>query len=190
MVELRSRGLGEQNRTGDGTKTEINEREIHDILRNWRRRKVIEELRASVGPVALRDLAETLAAAESGQSPPPRNVRKSVYNSLHQTHLPKLAEAGVVEYDTDRKTVTLEQRAHEVGLYMEVVTKYGITWATYYRRLLLLALLTVIGSEIGVPVLADIQPLVLVSAFLAVVVASTTYQLWSDRWRFIRPLVD
>ena len=185
-------GLKLRERTGasNESQTAIDEREIHDILRNWRRRKVIEELRASVSPTTLRDLSETLAEAESDQSPPPRNVRKSVYNSLHQTHLPKLDDAGVIEYDLERKTVTLERQAREVGLYMEVVTRYGVTWATCYRRLLLLALLTLLGAEIGVPVLADVTPVALVGVFLAVVTVSTAYQLWSDRWRLLRPFVD
>ena len=182
--------LRERTGTSNESQTDIDEREIHDILRNWRRRMVIKELKSSVRSVTLRELAETIAEAETGESPPPRNVRNSVYNSLHQTHLPKMDEAGVIEYDSNRKTVSIERRAREVGLYMEVVTQYGITWATYYRRLLLLALFTLVGSEIGVPILANTPPLVLLSAFLAVVAASAAYQLWSDRWRFLRPLVD
>ena len=185
-------GLNLRERTGTSTEnqTDIDEREIHDILRNWRRRMVIKELKSSAGSMTLRDLAETLAASESGESPPPRNVRNSVYNSLHQTHLPKLNDAGVVTYDENRKTVSLESQARDVGLYMEVVTQYGITWATFYRRLMTLALLTLVGEEIGVPVLDAVPPLALLGVFLATVAASGLYQLWSDRWRFLRPLLD
>ena len=170
--------------------TAIDEREIHDILRNWRRRMVLRELKSNAGSTTLRDLAEALAEEESGESPPPRNVRNSVYNSLHQTHLPKLDEAGVVTYDTDRKTVSLESQARDVNLYMEVVTRYGITWATYYRRLMTLALLTLLGAETGVPVLGDIPSLLILGVFLTAVLASGAYQFWSDRWRFLRPILD
>ncbi len=185
-------GLKLRERAGIDTESEgdIDEREIHDILRNWRRRMVIKELKSSAGSMTLRELAETLAESESGESPPPRNVRNSVYNSLHQTHLPKLDDAGVVSYDTDRKTVSLESQARDVDLYMEVVTQYGITWATFYRRLMTLALLTLLGAEVGVPLLSSTPSLLLHGAFLATVAASSLYHLWSERWRFFGTLRD
>ncbi|MEF8773057.1 DUF7344 domain-containing protein, partial [Halodesulfurarchaeum sp.] len=65
--------------------TGLAETKIHDILRNDRRRRVLEHLQESVGSVTLRELAETIAANEANQSPPPRALRESVYNSLHQT---------------------------------------------------------------------------------------------------------
>ena len=190
MSETQSLKLRERTGIATESQTDIDEREIHDILRNWRRRMVIKELKSSAGSMTLRELAETLAASESGESPPPRNVRNSVYNSLHQTHLPKLDDAGVVSYDTDRKTVSLQSQARDVGLYMEVVTQYGITWATFYRRLMTLALLTLVGAEVGVPVLASAPPLLLIGVFLIAVTASGLYQLWSDRWRFLGLILD
>lgn len=71
---------------------------VYEILANPRRRATIRHLTttASGRTVSLRDLATAIAAAETGQSPPPRASRESVYNSLHQTHLPKLDELGVV----------------------------------------------------------------------------------------------
>ena len=190
MSESHNTGLQSRMGTNTEEETAIDEGEIHDILRNWRRRMTIKELKSNAGPMTLRELAETLAAAETGESPAPRNMRNSVYNSLHQTHLPKLDEAGIIQYDSERKTISLESRAHDVGLYMEVVTQYGITWATYYRRLFSLALLTFLGSEIGVPVLADVPGVLLVGVFFVVVAVSTVAQFWSDRWHFLRPLLN
>ncbi len=166
------------------------ETEIHDILRNDRRRRVIEHLQASVGTVTLRELAETIAAHETGDSPPPRSVRDSVYNSLHQTHLPKLDDEGVVEYDEHRKTVELRPGAHDVNVYMEVVTKYGITWADYYRTIATIALSLLVATELGVPVVSAVPTLLLASCALVVVAASTAYQLWTRRWTYLRALVD
>ena len=190
MSDTHNTGLRSRMGADTEEKAAIDEGEIHDILRNWRRRMTIKELKSSAGPMTLRELAETLAEAETGESPPPRNVRNSVYNSLHQNHLPKLNEAGIIQYDSDRKTILLEPRARDVGLYTEVVTQYGITWATYYRRLLSLALLAFLGSEIGVPILADIPGVLLIGVFFAAVVVSTVAQCWSDRWHFLRPLLD
>jgi hypothetical protein len=62
----------------------------------------------------VRDLSEAVATLETAEDPPPRNKRQSVYVSLHQTHLPKLHELGIVTYDADSKAVTLSESAHEV----------------------------------------------------------------------------
>lgn len=100
----------------------IPETEIHDLLRNERRRRTLKNLQRTVGTTTLRDLAERIAEEETGESPPPKNIRNSVYNSLHQTHLPKLHRRGIVEYESDRKTVRLTEEARSVDVYMEVVT--------------------------------------------------------------------
>ncbi|MFB6069130.1 MAG: hypothetical protein ABEJ90_04305 [Halobacterium sp.] len=166
------------------------ETEIHDILRNERRRRVLEHLQESVGSVTLRELAETIAANEAGESPPPRQLRESVYNSLHQTHLPKLDSEGVVDYDQHRKTVALEEPAREVNLYMEVVTKYGVTWADYYRTLATVSLALVVASHQHLPVVDLVPPLLLASVSLAVIAVSTAYQMWTRRWTYLRSLLN
>ena len=68
--------------------------EIHDVLSNERRQKVLELLRDNGhdGSMTARELSERIAEHETGESPPPRNIRQSAYVSLHQTHLPKLDE--------------------------------------------------------------------------------------------------
>ena len=166
----------------------IEETQIHDVLRNERRRRTIEHLQDGSGTVTLRELSEAIAAAESGESPPPRNIRESVYNSLHQTHLPKLDSLDVVSYDRDRKRIEIDGRARDVDLYMEVVTEYGITWGEYYRSLGVLALFSVVASEVGVPGLVDIGALAVASGFLALIGVSILYQLWTHRWRYLRLL--
>lgn len=166
------------------------ETEIHDILRNDRRRRVLEHLQESIGTVTLRELAETIAARESGESPPPRQLRESVYNSLHQTHLPKLDREGVVDYDEHRKTVELRPGARDVNVYMEVVTRYGVTWADYYRTLATVSLALVVAAEIDAPLFEGVPVLLAVSVALAVIAASTAYQLWTRRWTYLRALLD
>lgn len=163
----------------------LTETEIHDLLRNERRRQVIKHLQDTVGRTTLRDLAETIAERETGESPPPKNIRKSVYNSLHQTHLPKLDDRGIVEYDSDRKTIWLTEDARSVGVYMEVVTPYGITWSEYYSMLGVLSLLVAFAALIGVPGISRIDPVVWVSLFLLAFSVSLGYQLWTERWIFV-----
>lgn len=97
--------------------TAIDEGDIHDVLRNARRRELIAFLGQRDGYATIQDLSEHIARLESGEDPPPRNVRQSVYVSLHQTHLPKLEALGIVEYDTDSKDVTLQERASQIEEY-------------------------------------------------------------------------
>jgi hypothetical protein len=166
----------------------LSEADIHDILRNDRRRNVINCLQDRGREISLRDLAVHIAEIETSESPPPSNIRDSVYVSLHQTHLPKLDEAGIVTYDSDRKTIVLEESARQVSLYMEVVTRYGITWATYYRAIGTFSLFGVVLALTDVPFISAIDPLLWASFFLLMIAASTLYQLWSNRWFYFQQL--
>jgi len=165
------------------------ETEIHDLLRNERRRQVIKHLQDTVGVITLRRLAEDIAEEETGESPAPKNVRNSVYNSLHQTHLPKLDRRGIVEYESDRKTVRLTSDARSVDAYMEVVTSYGITWSEYYSLLGTVALAVVLAALVGVPGVAAIDPVLWATLFLTAFGASIGYQLWTDRWLYLNALL-
>ncbi|MFC4449250.1 DUF7344 domain-containing protein [Halorussus aquaticus] len=120
-----------QDQTSD-REGELEPSQIHNVLRNDRRRHVIRHLRDEGGPISVDTLAEHIATVETGESPPPRDVRKSVYVSLHQTHLPKLDELGIVDYDQREQVLELRDRAEEVEVYMEVVSEDNISWATYY----------------------------------------------------------
>ncbi|MGQ4555195.1 DUF7344 domain-containing protein [Halobellus sp. GM3] len=175
---------------GAGDEESLDAAEIHDVLRNDRRRLVLERLRAGDGTESVSELAEHIGGIEAGESPPPRNVRQSVYVSLHQTHLPKLDELGIVEYDPDAKTVSLAHNASDVGVYMEVVPQYGISWAEYYLGVGLLGVLTLLGASIGVPILRSLGPSVLGIAVSTVVVASALYQLTEQRSSLLHRLGD
>lgn len=59
--------------------------------------------------VYLRELAERVAAVENGKSLDDITTRerRSVETALRQFHLPKMANAGFVEYNAQRKTAEL-----------------------------------------------------------------------------------
>jgi len=170
--------------------TDLSPREIHDILRNDRRRAVIKNLENQIGEISLRELSEQVAERESGESPAPRELRRSVYNSLHQTHLPKLDEQGIIEYDSDKKTIEPLESARHVHIYMEVVTRYGISWVTYYRSLGVLAMFCIVLVNTNTPVVSEIPTLGVAVFFLIVFLFSTIYQLWSRRKSYFRPLFE
>ena len=157
--------------------TELEAVEIHDVLSNERRQMVLERLRESGGTMSARDLSEYIAERETGESPPPRNIRQSAYVSLHQTHLPKLNKLGIVEYDESDKTVTLDETAsREVGIYMETVPKYDISWSEYYLGTSVLGLLLLVVTRVGVPVIASVDAAAWAGAILLVVTVSAAYQ--------------
>jgi hypothetical protein len=161
---------------------------IYEILANRRRRETIRQLTETGEPIALRDLSEVIAASETGESPPPRGVRESVYNSLHQTHLPKLDDLGVVTYDRDAREVRLRERARDVHLYMEVVTSHGVTWSEIYRALGVGSLTVVVAALAEVPAVSAVEPLVWATGSLVAFVVAISYQLWANRWYFLRTL--
>jgi hypothetical protein len=157
------------------------ESDIHDVLRNDRRRLVLERLAEGDERQTVSDLAEYIATVESGEDPPPRNVRQSVYVSLHQTHLPKLDDLDIVRYDDSAKTVTRAENADDVAVYMEVVQKNAISWAEYYFGLGVLGLATVVGHFVGVPVLEAIDGTVLAGVLFLVVTLSAGYHILDQR---------
>lgn len=162
------------------------ETEIHDVLRNDRRRLTLDCLReAENGRLSVRDLAEQVATLETGQDPAPRNKRQSVYVSLHQTHLPKLDQLGIVSYESDAKVVELEDRVREVEVYMEIVPRYGLSWGEYYFALGLLGMLTTIAVLLGVPGIAAAGITAVAAGFFVLLMVSATYQVYSQQDRLV-----
>ena len=84
---------------------------IHSLCSNRRRRLIISYLvRDADGHCTISDATEYVAGVEAlddGDGPEhrPGGQRKAVYIALYQSHLPKLDEAGVIEWDKDRGTI-------------------------------------------------------------------------------------
>jgi hypothetical protein len=55
-----------------------------------------------------------------------------VYNSLQQTHLPKLADKGIIDYTPGTGLAELTERAERLDVYLEVVPERHIPWSIYY----------------------------------------------------------
>jgi hypothetical protein len=160
----------------------LDEADIHDVLRNRRRRLAIDCLRGSEdGELSVRTLSEQVATGETGEDPPPRDKRQSVYVSLHQTHLPKLHRLGIVEYDDDSKVVRLEDRVREVQLYMEVGPRYGLSWGEFSIGCAVLGLLFVGASKLAVAGFDLLAPDLWAMLALSGVVLSATYDVYSQR---------
>ena len=175
--------LGRQGAEADNG-TKLSEGDIHNVLRNERRRLVLDFLGANGQTSTLRELSEAIAEMETGESPPPRNIRDSVYASLHQTHLPMLDDLGIIEYDQDGKTVEFDRGAQDIARYTSVVSSYGMTWYQYYLLLGLGSLFAILGAELGVPVVGAIDTLVWALVAVVVMVGTAIYQIVFMRWPF------
>ena len=163
--------------------------EIHEVLSNERRQLVLEFLGEADGPLSARELSEKIAAVETDESPPPTNIRQSAYVSLHQTHLPKLHDLGIVDYDQSAKTVELNERAEQINAYRDTANAMDRSWSEYYLVLALIGLLTVIAGEVGVPLLARLGSLTLATAPIVVIAAFVGYQILTAQTS-ITPLLD
>lgn len=86
---------------------------LFDALGDVRRRHALVTL-LTHGDLSLPDLADEVAVAEHDDHLPeidPDAVLQ-VYLSLYHTHVPKLSDVGLVEYDQERDFVTLTDTGH------------------------------------------------------------------------------
>ena len=164
---------------------ELDEGEIHEMLRNNRRRLTLEALREGGGEESVRELSERIAAHETGEDPPPKKKRQSVYVSLHQTHLPKLDELEVVEYDPEERDVLLGDRVEEIEVYMEVVPEYGLSFGEFYLGLALLGLLTTTAVLRFAPDVPALTLGAVVVGFFALQMVAAAYHVYTKQDRIV-----
>lgn len=87
-----------------------------DILKNRRRRLVLRYAMEHENPVTIGALAEHVAAIENDKDVAMLNSRerKRAYVGLYQCHLPRMHDAGVIEFDQNRGMVSLGVHAEEL----------------------------------------------------------------------------
>lgn len=102
-----------------------------------RRRYILHYLRREDREVTLHELSKQLAAWENDVEfdAVTHKQRMRVYTALRQSHLPKLDENGVVEFDASAGTIALTDDASELEVYLDVVPHDEIPWSTYYLGL-------------------------------------------------------
>ena len=152
-----------------GTQEPLSEDLIFDVLKNRRRRYTLHYLKRQGQPVELSDLAEQVAAWENDKTVPElsANERKSVYTSLYQTHLPKLADAGIVDYNRNRGVVELSENAAQLEGYLAPQDTFP--WVKYYLGLAIFSGALVLLDLLSVPpfetVPDELWGLLIVAAF-------------------------
>jgi|AntRauTorcE11898_2_1112593.scaffolds.fasta_scaffold01738_5 hypothetical protein len=159
-VDTTTASDGEQT-SGDGsTKTETiepSDDEVFELLANQRRRFVLHYLRCKAeASVSLSTLSERVAGWENDAEPAELaySERKSVRNSLHQFHLPKLADAGIVEYDDRASEISLQDPVvvdayHTVAADGETVPQWTFVAGASAGAVGVLALAAIAADLVG-----------------------------------------
>ena len=130
-------GAGEQvdehaEEVGESRTEEIRLDVIFDILKNQRRRHVLRYLRENES-TTLSDLAEHVAALENDKDVRSltSSERKRVYVGLYQCHLPRMNDAGVIDFDSDRGRIELRDTADQLDEYLDVEDGPARPWHLY-----------------------------------------------------------
>ncbi|MFW5938922.1 MAG: DUF7344 domain-containing protein [Halolamina sp.] len=160
---------------------------VYDLLSNKRRRFVISKLRRTEGAVSVNELSEAVAAWENGIEIDELTDKqiKRVYVSLYQIHIPKLDEAGLVEYDKDSGQVQLTSTVSELDSYLpqQADDSADVPWPLVYAGLAGAALLLYGGVFLFPDTFAWLSTTVVNVAVFAtfVIVAAAHYAM--ERWR-------
>jgi len=155
----------------------LSNEEIFDLLQNERRRHVLQYLRQHGGPVTLGDLADQVAAAE--YDCPTDDVtsaqRKRVYTTLQQSHLPQMADVGIIDYDSDEGVIETTEQTEELTVYLEIVPEGEFPWREYYLSFGAISLAIVTVLWVGVYPFTVIPALVWATLFAVVLTLSALY---------------
>jgi DNA-binding transcriptional ArsR family regulator len=157
--------------TGD---TELTQDVLFDILSSARRRFVLHVLKQE-GEMELTELAEHVAARENevDVADLTKQERKRVYVSLYQTHVPKLSDAGLVEYDEDSQLVSLRADADGLARYLGTEPE-PFPWQYVYLTLALAGVALVTLSAVGVPPVGGLSGTVVAFVFAVALLLTAT----------------
>lgn len=98
---------GQSPADGESEEEAISQGVVFDILRNERRRRVLDYLNEQEGSTTLGDVSERLAAIENDkpESQITSQERKRLYVGLYQCHLPRMDDAGAIDFNSDRGSI-------------------------------------------------------------------------------------
>jgi hypothetical protein len=103
---------------------------------------VIKVLLDVGGTACLREVVRRVATLENG-SPPSRSLRKSVYTSILQNHIPKMKHAGLIEYNKELDALHLLELPENYRYHLEEVENGDLPWCGYY---LVLSIVGIVSS--------------------------------------------
>lgn len=142
--------------------------QIFEILSSQRRRMVLYYLRQHDGSATMSDLADQIAAWENDAEIDEltSQERKRVYVSLYQTHLPKLANTDLVDYDAEEGDVRLTDRATDMDAFLSPKQTSEYSWRRHYLALLVLGGVLMAAGVVATPVLGQTVLMLLAAGVL------------------------
>lgn len=156
---------------------ELSQDLLFDLLSNRRRRFVLHYLLREDRPVSIQELSKQVAMWEFGVTDEELSdqQKKRIYVALYQTHVPKLEEAGVIEYDSDTGLVEIAGQARQLEPYLEEGAIERRPWHWYFVALSVASVVFFLAVATDVPGFAALTEfqggLVVVTAFIVLSVA-------------------
>ncbi len=153
------------------SRTELSRDQVFELLKSLRRRYAVHYLRRENCTVDLADVTDHVAAWEYNTTPADllNEQRKRVYISLYQTHIPALANAGVIDYNPETREIQPTNRIQIFDDYLNVFTRPIRPWNRYYCGLALGSVLLFTGIWI------QFYPVAILSWFVALLGVLTAY---------------
>ncbi|MFO7833657.1 MAG: hypothetical protein R6V31_06285 [Halohasta sp.] len=171
-------------RTADGNP--LSQDELLTMLSNQRRRFAIHYLKQqSHAELTVTELAEQVAGWENGkeidQLTP--NERKRVRSALRQFHLPKMADSGLINYDTARGMVSLTETTKNANFYVDSLTGREIPWGIYYLGFASVSAVCLVGLWIGLAPFTLLAPRVYGVFFVTALAVSSLGHCYDNYYR-------
>ena len=157
--------------------------EVFEMLQNERRRRILSYLLDADDVMTIGELAERIAAVENDTTVAALNStqRKRVYVALYQTHLPKMDDVGVIDYNRDRGRVRIADNADLLTFYLDEHSNDDDWYRRYLTLSILGAALVVVGYALGgAGLLGPTLALLVVGLFLCVSIIHM-YSHWRER---------
>lgn len=129
-----------------------------EVLNNPRRRYVLYLLEQQPTGMSIGDLADRVAAWEQNTDVDSltKQQRKRVYVSLYQTHIIKMDDLGVVDFDHDAGRVQLTPRAQDILTFLPP-SGTDRPWVWYYFTLAVIGTVVHLATLLEISVFASIS---------------------------------
>ena len=153
---------------------------IFDVLKNERRRLVLQYLWEQGSPAQLGPLADYITAVENDKAVADitSSERKRVYVGLYQCHLPRMHSAKIIDFDRNRGTISLTDSAAQLSGFFatseddEDQDDEQSRWAIYSLTLSVVAAIVFTITQLLVAPVAGLTEVLFVATIIGMVVLS------------------
>jgi DNA-binding transcriptional ArsR family regulator len=160
---------------------------LFSLLSNQRRRFILQYLNRTGETIQLQDLATEVAAWENETEPEKLTdkQRKRLYVSLYQTHIPRLEEAGIIDYDRETGEIRLKNRDNDLDRYLDTDAPESDDtrpWGQYYLPITLLAVLVYGLIAVSGGPLSRIEAVLIGVGWIPLAGLAAFHYIKTERW--------